>query len=501
MTAGPVWQKRMGGGPASAALAFTSGWDVVARPAADARLATHDLNTNAAHLLMLAKRRILPRADAVKLAKGLLRIRKRVSDGEDILRPECEDIHMSVESALTDIVGAAAGRIHTARSRNDQAATDTLLWLREEVARASRGTATLADVLAAHALKHTKTCCPGFSHAQPAMITSWGHWCASHLAAISRVQAQWQSLLDELQSCPLGAAAGFGTSWPIDRDMTAKLLGFSGPTRNSMDSVAMRGEFESRFANIAAQLLGVLARIAQDIIFLASPPRQWLRLDDAHVTGSSIMPQKRNPDFAEVTIARAAAARAYADALLAVPPALPGGYHRGLQWTKYLAFDAADNLSGACEVYSEVVAAIRADTDAMRAACLTGFLNATDFADLISSTRGVTFREAYRLVGDAVKRCESAGELVRDGVDAAMREAKLALLTDAEFQRLNDPVRLLASRDLPGAPAPDRTRESIMAMRDSIRKSARAVTTQCGAQERAIAALWRRVGKLAVAAR
>jgi argininosuccinate lyase len=491
----------MGGGPGSAALAFTSGWDVVARPAADARLATHDLDTNAAHLLMLAKQRILSRTDAAKLAKGLLRLRTRVASGEDILRPECEDIHMSVESALGDIVGAVAGRIHTARSRNDQAATDTILWLREEVARASHETAALAESLAKHALAHTQTCCPGFSHAQPAMITSWGHWCASHLAAIARVQKQWSALAAELSCCPLGAAAGFGTSWPIDRAHTAKSLGFSAPTANSMDSVATRGEFEGRFANIAAQLLAVLARIGQDIIFLGSPPRQWLRLDDAHVTGSSIMPQKRNPDFAEVTIARAAAARGYAEALLAIPPALPGGYHRGLQWTKYLAFDAADNFAGACTVFAEVFDKLKVDRDAMHAACRTGFLNATDFADMISAMRGVTFRDAYRLVGEAVRRCEAAGELTGEGVDTAMRAAKLAPLTNAEFAQLNDPVALLASRDLDGAPAPNRTKESIIAMRTAIRTDARGVAKSRTAQDRAIAATWRRVGKLATASR
>lgn len=470
---------------------------MASRPAADARLALHDLDTNAAHLLMLAKQRILSRAEAKKLAKGLIRLRKGVENGEQILRPECEDIHMSVESALGEMVGSAAGRIHTARSRNDQAATDTVLWLRDEVARASAETAALAESIAKHALPHAKTCCPGFSHVQPAMISSWGHWCASHLAALARIQTQWSALAAELVRCPLGAAAGFGTSWHIDRNHTAKSLGFELPTQNSMDSVATRGEFEARFAFVAAQLLSVLARIGQDIIFLSSPPREWIRLADAHVTGSSIMPQKRNPDFAEVTIARASAARSYAEALLAVPPALPGGYHRGLQWTKYLAFDAVDNLAGACLVYQEVFASLEVFPGKMRAACRVGFLNATDFADMISSTRGVTFREAYRLVGDAVKRCEEAGELTRTGADAAMRSAKLKLLTASEFARLNDPVALLASRDIDGAPAPVRTKESIVALRSAIRAEARSVAARRRAYQQAIAATWRRVGKLA----
>lgn len=495
--AGPVWGKNRSGGANSAALSFTSGWDVAARPAADARLAPHDLDTNAAHLLMLLSRRIVPRSDARSLAAGLLELRGRLARGEGFLRPECEDIHMSTEAALAEIAGPAAGRIHTARSRNDQAATDMRLWLREEVHSTMADLLGLHGAIASHARRHAATVCPGLSHVQPAMVTTWGHWCASYLPALERAFGQLELLRGDLGECPLGAAAGFGTSWPIDPPATAASLGFRASMRNSTDAVASRGEWESRFAFAASAVLATLARIAQDLINLSSPPRCWVRLDDAHVTGSSIMPQKRNPDFAEVMIARAAAARELVGALSAIPPALPGGYHRGLQWTKYLAFDAADNLRGALPVLADVFGRLAVDAAAMRAACAEGFIGAADLADLLASRRGIPFREAYRLVGELAAAAGDARTPTVAQADALLAGRGMDPLDAQERCALSDPAGLIELRLTTGSPGRRALLDSLDAAGAWRRGAARSRSRAVRAVELARTRLWRRVGLLA----
>lgn len=496
---GPVWRKGTSGGDNSAALSFTSGWDIAARPAADERLAQHDLDTNAAHLVMLAARRILPAADAVALAKGLLQLRARHQRGESFLRTECEDIHMSAEAALAEAIGPPAGRLHTARSRNDQAATDMRLWLRAEVQSVLADLLTLHESIGRHARRHAAAACPGLSHVQPAMPTTWGHWCASYLPPLERAAGQLELLLKDLGECPLGAAAGFGTSWKIDPALTARLLGFSGSLRNSTDAVASRGELEARFAFGASAIMAILARIAQDLILLSSPPRCWLRLDDAHVTGSSIMPQKRNPDFAEVAIARAAVARELVAALAAIPPALPGGYHRGLQWTKYLAFDAADNLRGAMPVFAEVFTGLAVDARAMRAACRGGFLGAADLADLLASRRGMPFRDAYRIVGELAASAADAGTPKVAEANTVLSRHGISMLDDAERTALEDPAELLAQRSTPGSPGVGPLKASLGEARTWRAAAARRVAAATRASETSRTRLWRRVDKLASA--
>jgi argininosuccinate lyase len=314
-----VWAK--GGRPQDASLAalnaaYTAGRDVAGRPAADHALVAADLETNAAHALMLGEVGILTDDEQRRILAALLDLKAAASRGEAIVDPRAEDVHMSIEQRVTAAAGAGAGgRLHTGRSRNDQVATDMRLWLRGEVLVLGDELRDLVGSLLRHAARHAATVCPGMTHMQPAMVTTWGHWTASYIPRVLRDMRQLAALLDDLDECPLGAAASFGTSWPIDRARTAELLGFKRPTRNGADGIWSRGELEARFAAIAASVLGHLAGIGQDLILLSTPPRLMVRLPDEFTTGSSIMPQKRNPDFAEVTRARAAVARGHAQAL------------------------------------------------------------------------------------------------------------------------------------------------------------------------------------------
>ncbi len=495
----PVWSKRVGDASLNEQnILFCAGRDVVGTPPAEERLAQADLATNAAHLLMLVEQGLVTTEDGSAAATALLELRRREQAGQSLLDPACEDIHISIETAVTRAAGeGAGGRLHTARSRNDQVATDMRLWLRAETADAVAELAALAEAIAGHARTHLDVPCPGLTHGQPAMVTSWGHWTMSYLPRLLRDARLYNALLRELVTCPLGAAASFGTSWPIDRARAAELLGFRHPTPSGADGIWCRGELELRFAEAAAQQLGHLAGIAQDLILLSTPPRDWIRLADEHVTGSSIMPQKRNPDFAEVTRARAAHARGIVQSLAGITTALPSGYNRDTQWTKYLLFEAADNLAGAAAVYTSVFGRIRVNGPAMRAACAVGFLNATDVADYLARTRGLPFRSAYRHLGAAVQACEGHGALTREALNAALDRDGIPPLTAAEWEPLNDPTGLLSLRDQPGNPHPERTRHAIDLLLGEIREEAAAASAEEKKWRAAEDRLWHLLAKLA----
>ncbi|MCC7392769.1 argininosuccinate lyase [Candidatus Sumerlaeota bacterium] len=494
----PVWSKRVGDANiARANVEYTAGYDVAGREAADERLARYDLQTNCAHLLMLVEANIITVENGMAIASGLLQLREKNEMGETFLRPSCEDIHMSSETVLGELVGTEhSGRLHSARSRNDQVATDMRLWLRDEVAALAQDIALLARSIATHAQRHAGTVCPGFTHGQPAMITTWGHWTMSYLPRLLRDVRALGALLRELKTCPLGAAASYGTSWPIDRERTAKLLGFAHPTPSGADGIWSRGELELRFAQVAAQFLSHLSGIAQDIILLSSPPRDWLRLASEHVTGSSIMPQKRNPDFAEVTRARASVAAGIAQSLAGIGIALQSGYNRDTQWTKYLGFDAADNVRDAAALFAQVFDRMEVNAAAMKAACAEGFLNATDVADHLSSKRGVPFRVCYRVIGEVVRECDAAGAIQLPVLNAALKNQGIAELSAEEWQGLENPELLLAARTQPGNPAPTETGKSIALLSREIEEEAGLIAAAQQGWKAAIADTWKQVQQL-----
>ncbi|MEQ8822370.1 MAG: argininosuccinate lyase [Sumerlaeia bacterium] len=458
---GPVWAKRVAHEERETAalnVAYCAGRDVKTRPMADEALIPYDLATNTAHALMLAERGILSSTEAEAILRGLAEVKRRFEAGDPVLDPACEDVHMSSEVIVTEIAGPeAGGRLHTGRSRNDQVATDMRLWLRERLVALAGEIAVLTRVLADHAKRHANTVCPGFTHMQPAMVTTWGHWVAAYLPRFLRDLRAIEALLAECDECPLGAAASYGTSWPIDRNRTAELLGFKRPAPSTIDAIWSRGELESRFAAIVAQVLSHLSGIGQDLILFSTPPREWLRLPDGCVTGSSIMPQKRNPDFAEVTRSKAAVAAGHVQQLLGIAHALPGGYNRDTQWTKYIAMDVAEEVRNGPLLFAAAFEGLKVNTEEMREACREGFLNATDVADFLARSRKLPFRSCYRVVGAAVKASEAEGELTLEALNDALAEVApdARPLELEEWLGLSEPERLLSQRTQTGGPHPD----------------------------------------------
>ena len=458
----PIWSKRstaQGGAP-SHVLAYCAGRDVAGRPPADAELIPYDLWTNRAHCLMLRRRGIITAEAHRAIVQGLDSLEAAVAAGRFVLDPMLEDVHMNTERYVAEVAGEApAGVMHTARSRNDQTTTDVRLWLRERLLGRLEALAGTIQALAKLARTHAETIAPGWTHAQPAMPTTLGHWAAAHAWGLTRDAEALAGLWPLINRSPLGAAASFGTSWPIDRELTARLLGFEGPQTNSLDCISTRWEAEARLGSVLAIMMTHLSSLGQDLIFLSSPPRAGLRLADAHVTGSSIMPNKRNPDFAEVTRARAQAVHTLTSNLMGVGRGALSGYNRDTQWTKYWIMDLVEEVGAAPEVFGEVVGALSADKGVLAALASEGFSLAADFADHLARTRSIPFRRAYHVVAESVARDEGHGWLRTETVNAILEREGIAPPFGAEeLAAAGDPARVLKGRASLGAPQPAQVR-------------------------------------------
>ena len=321
---------------------------------------------------------------------------------------EYEDIHMNVEARLGELIGAAAGRLHTARSRNDQVATDFRLWVRGACARAESGLLALQRALLKQAEAHAATIMPGFTHMQPAQPVTFGHHCLAYVEMCARDRGRFGDAAKRLNESPLGAAALAGTSYPIDRAMTAKTLGFDGPMRNSLDAVSAR-DFALEFLSASAIAAAHLSRLAEEIVLWSSPAYAFVQLPDSFSTGSSIMPQKKNPDAAELARAKVGRILGAFAGLLTVVKGLPLAYAKDLQEDKEPVFAAADALELALAALAGMVEELSVNPKAMRAAAEKGFPTATDLADYLVSRCGKTFREAHHLAAKAVKRASDLG--------------------------------------------------------------------------------------------
>ncbi|MCX7013479.1 MAG: argininosuccinate lyase, partial [Candidatus Sumerlaeota bacterium] len=368
------------------------------------------------------------------------------------------DVHMNIERFVAGRAGEeAAGLMHTARSRNDQALTDVRLYARQAILGVAESTADLARALVDRARSDARLPLPGLSHTQPAAVTSLGHWWAAHAHALERDLDALRALEPFADQSPLGAAAGFGTTWPIDRARAAELLGFSSLQTNSLDCVASRGELEARFAAALASLMNHLSSLAQDLIVLSSPPRRYVTLSDAYVTGSSIMPQKRNPDFCEVTRAKAAYAHGMLQALLGIGRAALMGYNRDHQWTKYMILDLVEETRHAPAVFAGAIRSLTVDAEAMARDARAEFMNAVEIADLLAQTRGLAFRRAHALVAEACRETKTPGALERDAINALLRREKVKPpFHENEWKSVTDPLRILERRQSAGSPNPKR---------------------------------------------
>jgi argininosuccinate lyase len=378
----------------------------------DQRLAAQDIAGSKAHAAMLAKQGIVSKADAAEMRRGLDAVLKEIEAGELAFSRALEDIHMNVEARLKELIGEAAGRLHTARSRNDQIATDMRLHLRETIDHLDSQIASLQRALADKALAHAATIMPGYTHLQGAQPVTFGHHMLAYVEMLGRDRGRFGDARRRLNESPLGAAALAGTPYPIDRDMTAKALGFDRPMRNSLDAVSSR-DFVVETLAAAAICATHLSRLAEEIVLWCSAQFRFVTLSDKFTTGSSIMPQKRNPDAAELVRAKPGRIIGALTGLLVVLKGLPLAYSKDMQEDKEPAFDALDTLSLALAAMTGMVSDMEPNSEALRKAAALGFTTATDLADWLVRELGLPFREAHHVTGRLVSLAESKGcELV-----------------------------------------------------------------------------------------
>jgi argininosuccinate lyase len=374
----------------------------------DRKLYRQDIAASKAHAAMLAKKGIITAQDAGKIAHGLDTILSEIEAGKFSFKRALEDIHMNVESRLADLIGPPAGRLHTARSRNDQVATDFRLWVRDAIDEIDVALALYQRALAERALEHADTVMPGFTHLQTAQPVTFGHHLLAYVEMAARDRGRFSDARNRLNESPLGAGALAGTSFPIDRDMTAKSLGFARPMANSLDAVADR-DFVLETLSAAAISAVHLSRFAEEIVIWSSPLTGLIRLSDAFTTGSSMMPQKRNPDAAELVRAKTGRIIGALVGLLTVMKGLPLAYQKDMQEDKEGAIDALGALKLAVAAMTGMVRDIAPDTERMKAAAGEGFSTATDLADWLTRELKLPFRDAHHATGRIVAKAAEAG--------------------------------------------------------------------------------------------
>ncbi len=389
----------------------------------DKRLWRQDIRGSKAHVAMLGQTGIIAKDDAERIAEGLDQIALEIERGQFAFAEALEDIHLNIEARLKQIIGEAAGRLHTARSRNDQVATDMRLYLRDAADHLDARLGELQRALALKAAAHAATVMPGFTHLQTAQPVTFGHHCLAYVEMLARDRGRLADARRRLNECPLGAAALAGTSFSIDRDMTAHALGFDRPMANSLDAVSARDFVLELLAALAIGAMH-LSRLAEEMVLWASPQFGFIRLSDAFTTGSSIMPQKRNPDAAELVRAKTGRIAAAFHSLFVVMKGLPLAYSKDMQEDKELTFDALDSFELAVAAMTGMVEDLQPLPEAMRESAARGFSTATDLADWLVRELGLPFREAHHVTGRIVKLAEERGEALDAMPLAAMQEVE-----------------------------------------------------------------------------
>ncbi|MHB8529161.1 MAG: argininosuccinate lyase [Caulobacteraceae bacterium] len=424
----------------------------------DKRLAAEDLAGSRAHAAMLGASAIIPADEAAAIDEGLERIEGEIAQGQFVFREEFEDIHMNIEARLAELVGPAAGRLHTARSRNDQVALDLRLWVRSACDRTGSAISELQRALIARAETHTETLMPGFTHLQPAQPVTLGHHLMAYVEMLGRDAGRFGDARARLDECPLGAAALAGTAFPIDRDATARALGFSRPTANSLDSVADRDFALEALA--AANLCALhLSRLAEEFVLWTSPQFGFIALSDAFATGSSIMPQKRNPDAAELVRAKSGRVLASFVALSMVMKGLPLAYGKDMQEDKLPLFEAFDDLELSLAAMTGMVGDFEPNLEVLERAAGAGHSTATDMADWLVRKLGMAFRRAHRLTGAAVREAETRGCDLADLPIDTLRALEPRITADV--YAVLTPRASAASRTSYGGTAPEQVRAQI----------------------------------------
>ncbi len=429
----------------------------------DKRLYAHDIAGSRAHCQMLVAQGIIEHADGAAILDGLDRVLGEIEAGTFEFKTALEDIHLNIESRLAELIGEAAGRLHTARSRNDQVATDFRLWIRDAIDGLEAGLAELQAALIDQAEAHAATIMPGFTHLQAAQPVTVGHHLLAYVEMFGRDRGRLGDARARLNESPLGAAALAGTSFPIDRDMTAAALGFDRPMANAMDAVSDR-DFALEFLAAGTILAGHLSRFGEEIVIWCSAQFGFAALGDGFTTGSSIMPQKRNPDAAELIRAKTGRVLGAMVGLAVVMKGLPLAYAKDMQEDKEHVFDAADALALSLAAATGMARDLRFDAARLLAASRVGFITATDLADWLVRELGMAFRDAHHVTGALVKLAEDQG---RDLAELALEDMRAVEpgITEAVYSvlRLEDAV---ASRTSFGGTAPDAVLGAVRAARE-----------------------------------
>jgi argininosuccinate lyase len=431
----------------------------------DQRLSAQDVTGSRAHAAMLAAQGIISSKDAETIREGLLTILSEIESGTFEFSTALEDIHMNIEARLKTLIGEPAGRLHTARSRNDQVATDFRLWVRDQMDAAIEGLQALIRAALAQAEAGADWVMPGFTHLQTAQPVTWGHHMMAYVEMFARDLSRFQDARARMNECPLGAAALAGTSFPIDRHMTAEALGFDRPMANSLDAVSDR-DFALDYLGAAAICAMHLSRLAEELVIWSSAQFRFVTLSDRFSTGSSIMPQKKNPDAAELIRAKIGRIMGANVALMTVMKGLPLAYSKDMQEDKEQVFDAADNLMIAMAAMAGMLGDMSASKDALERAAASGFSTATDLADWLVRELGLPFREAHHVTGALVKMAEDRG-CDLPALSLADMQTVQSNITAAVFDVLGV-HNSVASRQSYGGTAPDQVRLQIVRWKERL---------------------------------
>ncbi len=450
--ANTMWGGRFASGPDAIMTAINASIGF------DQRLYAQDIAGSRAHAAMLAATGIITDSDARAIREGLLTVLSEIESGKFTFRTDLEDIHLNIESRLTEIVGDAGKRVHTARSRNDQVAVDFRLWVRDQCDAAISGLTALMQAFLAQAEAGADWVMPGFTHLQVAQPVTWGHHMLAYVEMLGRDRSRFADARKRMNECPLGAAALAGTGFPIDRHMTAAALGFDRPTANSLDSVSDR-DFALEFLSASAICATHLSRFAEELVIWSTAQFRFVKLSDKWTTGSSIMPQKKNPDAAELLRAKIGRILGATVALFTVMKGLPLTYSKDMQEDKEQVFDAADTLMLSLAAMTGMVSDMTAQKDTLKTAAASGFSTATDLADWLVRALGLPFREAHHITGRLVALAEAKGCDLPELSLAEMQTAHPDITQEVySVLGVENSVR---SRQSYGGTAPDQVRAQI----------------------------------------
>ena len=452
----PLWAGRLTQKPEAGAFAFQ------ASIAVDRRLVFDDITGSIAHVDMLGTQNIIPAGIAAKIKRELGRIAHEIQSGKLEINNAAEDIHSFIEGVLTERLGDAGRMVHAGRSRNDQVATDFRLYLKRIVPELQSELSETINILLDQAEKHTATFMPGYTHLQRAQPVTLGHHLVAWCSGLARDNSRFSDALARMDECPLGSGALAGSGLPLDRKAVAKSLGFSRPSLNSMDSVADR-DFALELSSACAITMIHLSRFCEDIVLWASEEFGFINLAEMWSTGSSIMPQKKNPDFAELIRGKACRASGNLVTLLTLLKGIPYAYDKDLQEDKESLFDSLDTLRSCLRMFGGMIGSAEFNEKKMKAACLGGFMEATDAADYLVR-KGIPFRKAHETIALIVRDCIEAGQRHISSRSLAELQSRSKLF-EADIYSALKSAACVKARDLPGGPAPKEVRRQIRVLR------------------------------------